>query len=51
MNDFVRYQFTSHQDGEIKFWQEMIGGGAAGASQVVSVTENKKAMQRELTEE
>lgn len=29
----------------------MVGGGAAGASQVVSVTENKKAMQRELTEE
>ena len=36
MNDFVRSQFTNKQNGEIKFWQEMIGGGAAGASQVVS---------------
>ncbi|KAG1524521.1 hypothetical protein G6F52_004122 [Rhizopus delemar] len=35
VNDFVRSQFTNKQNGEIKFWQEMIGGGAAGASQVV----------------
>lgn len=36
MNDLVRGLFTSRQNGEIKFWQEMVGGGAAGASQVVS---------------
>ncbi|EPB90455.1 mitochondrial aspartate-glutamate transporter agc1 [Mucor circinelloides] len=35
VNDFVRSKFTSKQNGEIKFWQEMVGGGAAGASQVV----------------
>ncbi|KAI8084217.1 mitochondrial carrier domain-containing protein [Gilbertella persicaria] len=35
VNDFVRSQFTSRNNGEIKFWQEMIAGGAAGASQVV----------------
>jgi solute carrier family 25 aspartate/glutamate transporter 12/13 len=35
VNDFVRGKFASKQNGEIKFWQEMVGGGAAGASQVV----------------
>ncbi|KAI7895071.1 mitochondrial carrier domain-containing protein [Mucor mucedo] len=35
VNDFVRNKFSSGQNGEIKFWQEMVGGGAAGASQVV----------------
>ncbi|OBZ81449.1 Calcium-binding mitochondrial carrier protein Aralar1 [Choanephora cucurbitarum] len=35
VNDFVRSQFTSKNNGEIKFWQEMVAGGAAGASQVV----------------
>lgn len=35
VNDFVRNKFTGKQNGEIKFWQEMVGGGAAGASQVV----------------
>ncbi len=36
MNDLVRGLFTTRQKGEIKFWQEMVAGGAAGASQVVS---------------
>ncbi|KAG0763778.1 hypothetical protein G6F60_009285 [Rhizopus arrhizus] len=35
MNDLVRGLFTTRQKGEIKFWQEMVAGGAAGASQVV----------------
>lgn len=35
VNDFVRSHFTNKQNGKIEFWQEMIGGGAAGASQVV----------------
>ncbi|KAI9475837.1 MAG: mitochondrial carrier domain-containing protein [Benjaminiella poitrasii] len=35
VNDFVRGKFTNPQSGEIKFWQEMVAGGAAGASQVV----------------
>ncbi|KAI9022157.1 mitochondrial carrier domain-containing protein [Phycomyces nitens] len=35
MNDFVRGKFINKETGEIKFWQEMIGGAAAGASQVV----------------
>ncbi|SAM03164.1 hypothetical protein [Absidia glauca] len=35
VNDFVRNKLTNKQNGEIKFWQEMIAGGSAGASQVV----------------
>ncbi|KAG0167008.1 mitochondrial aspartate-glutamate transporter agc1 [Apophysomyces sp. BC1034] len=35
VNDFVRGKFMNKQDGQIKFWQEMLGGAAAGASQVV----------------
>ncbi|KAI8365570.1 mitochondrial carrier domain-containing protein [Blakeslea trispora] len=35
VNDLVRSHFTKKNNGEIKFWQEMIAGGAAGASQVV----------------
>ncbi|KAF7722920.1 mitochondrial aspartate-glutamate transporter agc1 [Apophysomyces ossiformis] len=35
VNDFVRGKFTNKQTGEIKLWQEMVGGAAAGASQVV----------------
>jgi solute carrier family 25 aspartate/glutamate transporter 12/13 len=36
VNDFVRNTFLGKQNGEIQFWQEMIAGGTAGASQVVS---------------
>lgn len=35
VNDFVRGKLINKDTGEIKFWQEMIAGGAAGASQVV----------------
>ncbi|KAI8143818.1 mitochondrial carrier domain-containing protein [Fennellomyces sp. T-0311] len=35
VNDFVRSKFINKDTGEIKFWQEMIAGGAAGGSQVV----------------
>ncbi|KAI7905671.1 mitochondrial carrier domain-containing protein [Cokeromyces recurvatus] len=35
VNDFVRGKFTNKQTGEIGFWQEMVAGGAAGASQVI----------------
>ncbi|KAI8992444.1 mitochondrial carrier domain-containing protein [Pilobolus umbonatus] len=35
VNDFVRSHFNKVENGEIKFWQEMIAGGSAGASQVV----------------
>ncbi|CAO3656129.1 unnamed protein product [Mucor hiemalis] len=35
VNDYVRSKFLGKQGGDIKFWQEMIAGGAAGASQVV----------------
>ncbi|KAI8076779.1 mitochondrial carrier domain-containing protein [Halteromyces radiatus] len=35
VNDFVRNKLANKKTGEIKFWQEMIAGGAAGASQVV----------------
>ncbi|CAO3579672.1 unnamed protein product [Absidia cylindrospora] len=35
VNDFVRNKLANKQTGEIKFWQEMIAGGSAGASQVV----------------
>ncbi|KAI8981884.1 mitochondrial carrier domain-containing protein [Mycotypha africana] len=35
VNDFVRSKFTSKQNGSIQFWQEMLAGGAAGASQVI----------------
>ncbi|ORZ06931.1 mitochondrial carrier domain-containing protein [Absidia repens] len=35
VNDFVRNKIANKKTGEIKFWQEMIAGGSAGASQVV----------------
>ncbi|ORZ02665.1 mitochondrial carrier domain-containing protein [Syncephalastrum racemosum] len=35
VNDFVRSKLTNKETGEIKFWQEMVAGGSAGASQVV----------------
>ncbi|KAI9496456.1 mitochondrial carrier domain-containing protein [Zychaea mexicana] len=35
VNDFVRNKLTNKETGEIKFYHEMIAGGAAGGSQVV----------------
>ncbi|CAO3649735.1 unnamed protein product [Cunninghamella echinulata] len=35
VNDLVRNKFLNKETGEIKFWQEMVAGGSAGASQVV----------------
>ncbi|KAI8342686.1 mitochondrial carrier domain-containing protein [Chlamydoabsidia padenii] len=35
VNDFVRNKLANKQTGEMKFWQEMVAGGSAGASQVV----------------
>ncbi|KAI8385032.1 mitochondrial carrier domain-containing protein [Radiomyces spectabilis] len=35
VNDFVRGKFINKETGEIKFWQEMVGGAAAGGSQVI----------------
>ncbi|KAG2175016.1 hypothetical protein INT43_006078 [Umbelopsis isabellina] len=35
VNDLIRGKFKDKQTGEIKFWQEMVAGGTAGASQVV----------------
>jgi hypothetical protein len=41
VNDFVRNTFLGKQNGEIQFWQEMVAGGTAGASQVVSWEKNR----------
>jgi solute carrier family 25 aspartate/glutamate transporter 12/13 len=35
VNDYVRSKFITKNGGDIQFWQEMIAGGSAGASQVV----------------
>ncbi|CAO3679180.1 unnamed protein product [Rhizopus stolonifer] len=35
VNDLVRNLFNKSQKGDIQFWQEMVAGGTAGASQVV----------------
>ncbi|KAI9253844.1 mitochondrial carrier domain-containing protein [Phascolomyces articulosus] len=35
VNDFVRSKLANKETGELRFYQEMIAGGAAGASQVV----------------
>lgn len=36
VNDLIRGKLKNKDTGEIKFWQEMVAGGSAGASQVVS---------------
>lgn len=35
VNDLMRSKLKNFETGEIKFWQEMVAGGTAGASQVV----------------
>ena len=36
VNDLVRGRFTNKEAGAIKYWQELVAGGSAGACQVVS---------------
>ena len=41
VNDLIRGKLKNKTTGEIQFWQEMVAGGTAGASQVVSGDFNK----------